>query len=198
MRLLFQRRRGTTVLWLDERPRALALPQAGLLAVHLPAAAPSSTLVLGTMRVVAPPAGWVLLGAAEAGATLRAEGVPLRLSGGLGEGPLLPACRIWEAEDALIPEAHWRAARLLGEGAVIALAGGLARPLIRLDAGGVAQVTLPPWPLPGPADPVLAVLRGSPPLAEFDGTTLTLRAAVACEVVWEGLQLRPKSRANSA
>ncbi|TCI00500.1 hypothetical protein EJV46_07675 [Roseococcus sp. SYP-B2431] len=198
MRLLHQRRPGTTSLWLDERPRGLGLPVAGLAAVHLPAAAPSSTLVLGATRVTAPAAGWVLLGQAGPGAALRAEGMPLRLSGTLGEGPLPLACRIWDAGEPLIPESHWRAARILGEGATIALAGGAARPLLRLAAGASARVTLPPLPMSAPLDPVLAVLRGRKPLAELEGLTLTLRAAAGAEVVWEAVQLRPKSRANSA
>lgn len=198
MRLLHQRRPGVTALWLDERPRDLALPVAGLVAVHLPAAAPSSALVLGETRVAAPAAGWVVLSEAAPGATLRAEGMPLRLSGTEGEGPLPPACRVWEPSGAPIPESHWRAASILGEGQLIALAGGPARPWLRLAAGGSARVTLPPLPLPDPVEPVLAVLRGEPPLAELDGMTLTLRAATACEVVWESVQLRPKSRANSA
>ena len=198
MRLLHQRRPGVTSLWLDEHPRDLELPMAGLAAVHLPAAAPSSTLILGDARIPMPGAGWILLGEAGPGARLRAEGVPLRLSGTHGEGPLPPACRIWEAPDALVPESHWRAARIHGEGAMIALAGGPARPLLRLAGGSSAQVTLPDWRLPGPLEPLLAVLRGQPPLARLDGLTLTLRAASACEVVWEGVQLRPKSRANSA
>lgn len=198
MRLLHQRRPGGATLWLDERPRDLALPIAGLVAVHLPVAAPSSALTLGETCVAAPAAGWIILGQAKPGATLRAEGVPLRLSGAEGEGPLPPACRIWEETGAPVPEAHWHAARILGEGALIALAGGPVRPWLRLAAGATARITLPPLPLPAPLDPVLAVLRGEPPLAELDGLTLTLRAASACEVVWESVQLRPKSRANSA
>lgn len=198
MRLLHQRRPGMTALWLDERSRGLDLPVTGLVAVHLPAAAPSSTLILGETRVVAPGAGWVVLGQAGPGATLHAEGVPLRLSGTSGDGPLPPACRVWDAGSGLIPEAHWYQARILGEGALVALAGGPLRPLLQLAAGGAARVTLPPLALPDPLDPVLAVLRGTPPLAGLDGLTLTLRAATACEVIWESVQLRPKSRANSA
>jgi len=197
VRLLHQRRPGTAALWLDGRPRALDLPVAGLAAVHLPAAAPSSMLVLGAARIRAPEAGWVVLGQAGPGDTLRVEGVPLRISGTQGEGPLPPACRIWAEIGEPIPESHWRAARILGDGAVVALAGGPARPLLRLAAGGSARVILPPLALPA-MEPVLAVLRGQPPLAELDGLTLTLRAAAACEVVWESVQLRPKSRANSA
>lgn len=198
MRLLHQRRPGGAALWLDGRPRELDLPVTGLVAVHLPAAAPSSALILGEARVSAPGAGWVVLGQAGPGRTLRAEGVPLRLSGTLGEGPLPLACRVWDAEGALVPEAHWHRARLLGESALIALAGGPVRPLLRLAAGTSARVALPPLALPRPLEPVLAVLRGETPLAELDGLTLTLRAASACEVVWESVQLRPKSRANSA
>lgn len=198
MRLLHQRHPGVTSLWLDERPRELALPVAGLVAVHLPASAPSSALVLGAARVTAPAAGWVVLGPAEPGATLHAEGAPLRLSGTRDEGPAPPACRIWEASGEPIPEALWRAARILGDGAVIALAGGPARPWLRLCAGASAQVMLPPLPLRDPLDPMLAVLRGEMPVTGLDGATLTLRAASDCEVVWEGVQLRPKSRANSA
>lgn len=198
MRLLHQRRPGVTTLWLDDQPRSLDLPVGGLVAVHLPAAAPSSTLVLGTLRVTAPAAGWVLLGPAGPDAELMAEGVPLRLSGTLDHGPLPPACRVWAEEGEPVPEAHWRRARILGDGALLALAGGPARPWLRLAAGSTARVTLPALPLPAPMEPVLAVLRGPMPLAELDGLALTLRAAAACEVVWESVQFRPKSRANSA
>lgn len=201
MRLLHQRRPGTTALWLDTTPRALTLPDCGatLLGLHLPAASGSTLVVTtaaGEARSVAPRAGWAVLPLPGRPLTLHAEGAPLRLSGGLGEGPEAPACRLWSGE-GLIPEAHWRAARILGEGAVLALAGGAARPFVRLHAGGMARITLPPLALPGPVTPVLTALRGGLPLAELEGLTLTLRAGAFCEMLWDGVQLRPNSLANS-
>lgn len=128
--------------------------------------------------------------------SVHAEGPPLRLSGGLGEGPARPACRLWDAGGP-IPEAHWRAARILGDGGVLALAGGPARPFLRLGAGGWGRITLPDFPVLDVA-PLLVTLRGPMPLAELNGTVLTLRAGVACEVLWEDVQLRPNILANSA
>ena len=194
MRLIFQRPVGHATLWLTGVPLVLAVPEGAWLAVHLPVAAPSSTLVLttraGHARLPAPGAGWAILPGTAV--TLHAEGPPLRLSGGDA-----PACRVWSA-GGLIPEAHWRAARILGDGAVLALAGGPARPFVRLRAGGMARITLPDCALPGPIAPVIGTLRGQPPLAELSGLALTLRAGADCEVVWEDVQPRPNSRANSA
>ncbi len=202
MRLIHQRRPGVSRLWLGDAPQPLNLPPGGeLLGLHLPRAAPSSALLVttrgGHARLAAPAAGWVVLELPGPALAVRAEGAPFQLSGGLGEGPAFPACRLWHAEPGLIPEDHWRRARILGDGGVLALAAGPARPFIRLQAGEVARITLAPLDLPAPLAPVLAALRGPLPLAELDGLTLTLRAGAACAVVWEGVQLRPKSLANS-
>ncbi|UPY34975.1 hypothetical protein [Sediminicoccus sp. KRV36] len=200
MQLIFQRRPGQTALWLDSAPRPLALPEGRLLGLHLPAPAAASAIVVatdaGVARLEAPADGWVVLALPGRVLTLHAEGPPLRLSGGLGEGPEHPACRVWH-DEGLIPEAHWRQARILGDGALLALAGGPARPCLRLKAGEWGRVTLPPLALPGPVRPVLAVLRGSLPAADLAGLTLTLTAGSDCEVVWEAVQLRPNSLANS-
>jgi hypothetical protein len=200
MRLIFQRRPGRSHLWLGAAPHPLELPAGGLLGLHLPAPAASSCLVVttsaGEARSASPAAGWAVLRLPGRVLHLHAEGAPLRLSGGLGLGPELPACRLWDAE-GLIPEAHWRGAHLLGEGGLLALAAGPARPFLRLRAGEMGRITLPETPLPGPVLPVLAALRGPLPLVELEGLTLTLRAGAACEVLWEEVQLRPNSRANS-
>ncbi|MBS7788581.1 hypothetical protein KTR66_01165 [Roseococcus sp. SDR] len=203
MRLIQQRQAGSTRLWLGDAPQPLHLPPAGnLLALHLPRAAPASALVVetqsGLARLMAPAAGWVVLELPGPPLAVRAEGAPFQLSGALGEGPAFPACRLWQAEPGLIPENHWRRARILGQGAVLALAAGPARPCVTLRAGEVARIALPPLDLPGPVEPVLTALRGPLPLAGLEGLTLTLRAGAACEVLWEGVQLRPKSLANSA
>ncbi len=202
MRLISQRRPGETRLWLGARPQPLHLPAEGtLLALHLPRAAPASALVVetpaGPQRLDAPAAGWVVLELPGPALAARADGAPLQLSGGFGQGPAFPACRLWQAEPGLIPEAHWRRARILGGGAVLALAAGPARPFVKLDAGEAARIILPPLELPGPVVPLLSPLRGPLPLAELDGLTLTLRAGAACAVLWEGVQLRPNNRANS-
>lgn len=201
MRLIFQRRPGASRLWLSRTPFALDLPAGRLLGVHLPQAAATSCLVVtteaGTTRHEAPRAGWAVLTLPGRPLKIHAEGPPLRLSGGLGDGPAFPACRLWDG-DGLIPEAHWRRAHILGEGGVLALAGGPARPFVRLSAGGWARITLPPLPLTAAPTPILAALRGPLPLADLEGLTLTLRAGAACEVLWEGVQLRPNSFANSA
>lgn len=200
MPLIFQRRPGRSQLWLTATPHPLRLPEGAVLGLHLPAGAPSSTLVItaeaGAARLAAPGAGWAILRLAGRVRSLHAEGAPFRLSGGLGEGPEHPACRLW-SEEGLIPEAIWRRATFLGEGGMLALAGFPARPMLRLGGGEMGRITLPAAPLPGPVRPVLAALRGPLPLAELEGLTLTLRAGAACEVLWEEVQLRPNSRANS-
>ena len=200
MRLIFQRRPGNTALWLGEAARPLELPAGALLALHLPRPAPSSTLVVttaaGEARHAAPAAGWALLSLLGQALSVHAEGPPLALSGGQGEGPEFPACRVW-SDEGLIPEAHWRAARILGEGGVLAMAGGPARPFLRLRAGEMGRIALPATPLPGPVEPLLTALRGEIPLAELEGLTLTLRAGAFCEILWEEVQLRPNSLANS-
>lgn len=201
MKLLFQRRPGRTALWLDATPRALNLPDCGAdtLGLHLPAASGATLVVTaatGQARLAAPAAGWAVLALPGMPCAIHAEGPPFRLSGGLGEGPEAPACRLWSGA-GVIPEAHWRAARIAGEGAVLALAGGIARPFVRLRAGEMARITLPPMALPGPMTPVLTALRGDLPLADLDGLTLTLRAGAFCEILWEDVQLRPNSLANS-
>jgi len=200
MRLIFQRRPGHTALWLGDTPRRLELPAGALLALHLPRPAPSSALVVttaaGEARLAAPTAGWAVLSLQGQALSIHAEGPPLRLSGGLGEGPEFPACRVW-SEEGLIPEVHWRAARILGEGGVLALAGGHARPFLRLHAGEMGRIALPAIHLPGLVDPLLTNLRGELPLAELDGLTLTLRAGAFCEILWEEVQLRPNNLANS-
>ncbi len=202
MRLILQRWQGPSRLWLGAAPQALHLPEGGgLLGLHLPRAAPASALVVttaaGPARLAAPAAGWVALELPGPPLAVQAEGAPFQLSGGLGEGPAFPACRLWEAAPGLIPEDHWRRARILGDGAVLALAAGPARPFVRLAAGEVARITLPPPGVPAPLEPILAALRGPLPLADLTGLTLTLRAGAACAVLWEGVQLRPKSLANS-
>lgn len=200
MRLIFQRRPGLSRLWLGAAPLALDLPEGRVLGLHLPQAAASSTLVVttqgGPARHAAPQAGWAVLNLPGRPLSLHAEGPPLRLSGGLGEGPEYPACRLWDIA-GVIPESHWRAARILGQGRVLALAGFPARPFLRLEAGGWARITLPEFPLPEGAEPILTALRGPLPLADLTGMTLTLRAGAACEVLWRGVQLRPNSLANS-
>jgi len=200
MRLIFQRRPGHTALWLGNTPRRLELPAGAVLALHLPRPAPSSSLVVttaaGEARLAGPTAGWAVLSLPGRVLSVHAEGPPLRLSGGHGEGPEFPACRIW-SQEGLIPEAHWRAARILGKGGVLALAGGPARPFLRLRAGEMGRIRLPATPLPGPVEPVLTALRGQAPMAELDGLTLTLRAGAFCEILWEEVQLRPNSLANS-
>lgn len=200
MRLIFQRRPGQSQLWLGAAPLALNLPEGRVLGLHLPQAAASSTLVVtteaGQARHPSPGAGWAVLSLPGRAFGVHAEGPPLRLSGGLGEGPEFPACRLWDAEE-VVPESHWRAARILGEGGLLVLAGGPARPFVRLDAGGWARITLPPFSLPEGAKPRLTALRGPLPLAGLEGMALTLRAGAACEVLWEGVQLRPNSLANS-
>lgn len=201
MPLIFQRRPGRSHLWLSASPHPVSFPEGAVLGLHLPKPAPSSSLVIATeggeVLLVAPGPGWAILRLPGRVLSLRAEGAPLRLSGGLGEGPEHLACRLWSAE-GLIPEAIWRRAQILGEGAVLALAGGPARPFLRLNAGEMGRITLPATPLPGPLMPVLAALRGPLPLAELAGLTLTLRAGAACEVLWEEVQLRPNNLANSA
>lgn len=61
MRLIFQRRPGTSRLWLGETPFALDLPEGRLLGLHLPAPAATSRLVVttegGRAALAAPPAG---------------------------------------------------------------------------------------------------------------------------------------------
>jgi len=200
MRLIFHRRPGHTALWLGEAPHPLELPSGALLGLHLPRPAPSSVLVVttaaGVARLSGPAAGWALLSLPGHVLSVHAEGPPLCLTGGYGEGPEFPACRVW-SEEGLIPEAHWRAARILGEGGVLALAGGPARPFLRMRAGEMGSIALPVTPLPGPVQPVLTALRGELPLAELQGLTLTLRAGAFCEILWEEVQLRPNSLANS-
>ena len=200
MRLIFQRRPGSTALWLDTWPRPLDLPVGAALGLHLPRPAPSSELVVttqaGEVRLASPAAGWAVLSLRGRVLSLHAEGGPVRLSGGAGEGPEFPACRVWSGE-GLIPEALWRGARIMGEGSVLALAGGPARPFLRLRAGELGRIALPPYPLPGPVDPVLTALRGQLPLAQLEGLTLTLRAGAFCEILWEEVQLRPNNLANS-
>lgn len=201
MRLIRQRRPGRSRLWLGGAPQPLHLPPGNLLGLHLPRAAPSSSLVVtteaGPVRLAAPAAGWVVLELPGPPLAVQAEGAPFQLSGSSGEGPAFPACRLWDAEPGLIPEESWRRAHILGDGAVLALAAGQARPFVRLRAGEMARITLPPLDLPAPLHPVLTALRGPLPLAELTGLTLTLRAGAACAVLWEGVQLRPKSLANS-
>jgi hypothetical protein len=202
MRLILQRWPGASRLWLGAAPQPLQLPAGNLLGLHLPRAAPSSALVVttaaGPARLAAPAGGWVVLELPGPPLAVQAEGAPFQLSGGLGEGPAFPACRLWEAEPGLIPEDLWRRARILGDGAVLALAAGPARPFLRLAAGEVARITLPPLDVPGPLAPLLTALRGPLPLAELESLTLTLRAGAACAVLWQGVQLRPNNRANSA
>lgn len=196
-RLILEAPPALGVLWLTEAPRPLALPPGGGFAVHLARAAPLATLVAGTQRVGGAllAAGWLPLPRGEGPVSLRAEDAPIALSRAADGAP---ARRLWAEPPGAIPEAAWRAARILGEGAVMALGAGPARPFLRLAAGAAAWVTLPPLGLAALPAPRLAVLRGPPPRAvlrwglphapraEGPGpVTLALRAGLPCEVVWE-------------
>ncbi|WP_424814459.1 hypothetical protein [Roseococcus sp. YIM B11640] len=209
--LILHRHPAATPLWLGETARRLELPMPGLVALHVAAPSPSSTLILEgagwALRQPAREAGWTLLGETGDGPfAIRAEGPPVRLTCARDAAPATPACRLWRltaADEGAVPETHWHAAAILGPGRLAQIGAGPARPLLRLGAGEAAWITLPPFPLTDEAEPVLAVLRGHRPLARLSGggeapVTLSLQAPTACELVWEGIQLRPKSRANSA
>ena len=202
MTLLFQRRPGVTTLWLDAQPQAFDIPAGGgWLGLHLRAPAPSSALVVtttdGVARLEAPGAGWQMISLLGQPLALHAEGPPLRLSGAAGVGPEYPACRLWAGHSELVSEALWHQAEFLGEGRLLGLAGGPVRPFLRLEPGQMGRIRLPLVPLPGPVQPVLSALRGHMPLFRLHGLTLVLRAGAACEILWEAVQLLPKSRANS-
>ncbi len=201
-RLILEAPPGPGLLWLTEAPRALALPAGGGFALHLARAAPGAVLharaAAGVARLAPGFAtGWIEPGlAAAADLVLQAEGGPLALSRAAdGE----PARRVFAEAPGAIPEAQWRAARVWGAGAVVALGAGRARPVLRLAAGAAAWVTLPPLDLPALPAPRLVALRGPLPRAALRWglphapaaagpapLTLALRAGLACEVVWEG------------
>jgi hypothetical protein len=178
------------VIWVTDAPLALAAPGA----VHLARAAPNATLIAGATRI--PGAlllpGWLPLPADAR--CLRAEGAPIPLSRGAEGGPAL---RPVTSLPGAIPEHAWRAARVWGAGSVVALGGGPARPVLRLDAGADAWITLPWLDLDALPAPELTTLRGPPPRARLrwglphvprgagpGSATLALRAGLACEVVW--------------
>ena len=184
------------VLWLTEEARALALPAGGGAALHLARAAPCAVLVVNAARLAGArlAAGWLPLPAAGA-LLLSAAGAPIPLSRA-ADG--LPARRVWDEAAGAIPEAAWAAARVWGEGRVVALGGGPPRPVLRLAAGGAAFVTLPWLEARALPEPRIATLRGPPPRARLGWgpphaprdagpgpVTLALRAGLACEVVWE-------------
>lgn len=184
------------VMWLAGTPFVIEAPPGDALALHLAQAAPSAVLRLGDHRLPAgPQAGWLLVEAPPAGPlTLRAEGAPLPLS---LDGQARPALRVWQGKQAPIPEAHWRGARVLGQGGVAGIGAGPARPLIVLAAGEAGWITLPALDLPALPEPRLDALRGplprhrlhwgrpgAPCAAGPAPLTLALRAGLPCEVVW--------------
>jgi hypothetical protein len=180
------------VIWLAGEPLALTAPSA----IHLVRAAPSAVLVAGATRIpgAALLAGWLPL---PAGARrIWAEGAPIPLARGADGGPAL---RSHADPEGAIPEHAWSTARVWGAGAVVAVGNGRARPVLRLEAGTAAWVTLPPLDLPALPAPRLVALRGPLPRASLRWglphapvaggpapITLALRAGLASEVVWAG------------
>lgn len=195
-RLIHEARPAGPLMWLAADPFLMEAPNGQALALHLARPAPSAVLCVGERRVPAGlRAGWLLIEAPPpAPLTLRAEGAPLPLS---LDAQARPALRVWAGEGGAIPEAHWRAARVLGRGGVAALGAGPARPFLRLGPGEAAWITLPRLELPALPVPRLAVLRGPAPAHALHWgepgapcaqgpapITLALRAGPACEVVW--------------
>lgn len=195
-RLIHEAPPAGPVMWLTEAPVPIEAPPCDALALHIARPAPSAVLRIGDRRLpLGPRAGWVLVEAPPRGAfTLRAEGAPLALS---LDARARPALRVWQGEDGPIPEAHWRAARVLGAGGVVALGAGPARPLLRLAAGEAGWITLPALDLPALPEPRVTLLRGPAPRLDLHWgepgapratgpapLTLAVRAGLACEVVW--------------
>lgn len=185
------------VLWLTQAPLALALPEGGGFALHLARAAPCAELDVNGARVAGALLGdgWLPLPAGGGALTLRAEGAPVALSRAADGGP---ARRVWDEAPGAIPEAAWRAARIWGEGAVVALGAAPPRPVLRLAAGAAAWITLPALELPALPEPRLVTLRGPPPRAALrwgpphaprdhgpGPVTLGLCAGLACAVLWQ-------------
>lgn len=198
LRLIEERAPAGPVMWLGDAPFVMEAPSGEVLALHLAHPSPSAVLRLAGRGIAAGPrAGWLMVEAPPAGPlTLRAEGAPLPLS---LDAAARPALRVWAGEDGAIPEADWRAARVLGVGGVAALGAGPARPFLRLAAGEAGWITLPPLDLPALPAPRLALLRGPPPRHALHWgepgaprahgpapLTLVIRAGLACEVVWRG------------
>jgi hypothetical protein len=211
-RLIHESLPAGPVLWLGEAPLPLHAPHGTAIALHVARPAPSAFLCLerrpasaepgpppsvcGGRRLPAGPrAGWLIIEAPPEGPlALRAAGALLPLS---LDAAARPALRVWEGEESAIPETHWRAARVLGDGGVAALGAGPARPLLRLGPGGAGWITLPALGLPALPAPRIEVLRGSTPRHALHWgepgaprargpapITLALRAGLACEVLW--------------
>jgi hypothetical protein len=125
--------------------------------------------------------GWRFLSLAAGADELRWHAPALRLT--LAEGRAVPALRLWSGP---VAEAAWLGASLLGPGAMMALGAAPPCPHLRLAAGEVARITLAETPAAG-LRPVLETLRGSPPLADWEGRCLVLRAGAAWEGVVRGL-----------
>lgn len=201
-RLILDRPPGVGSFLLADAP--LVLDGAGMVALHLPRAAPCATLVVRNSAGVEARlpgtllgAGWVELPGRPC--RILAEGAPIPLSFGAGAAGGLPALRVWDGLDSPIPEAAWAAARIWGRGGVVALGGGPARPLLRMASGEATWVTLPELGAQMLPVPRLTALRGPlprallrwglPHTAHAQGpgpVTLVLRAGLGCEVVWEG------------
>jgi hypothetical protein len=203
-RLILDRPPGEAFFLLSDAP--LILDGAGMVAVHLPRAAPCATLVArdATGAEARLPgallrAGWVEVPGRPCLLFAEAAPIPLSMGAGAGAAGGLPALRVWDGAQPPIPEASWGAARIWGRGGVVALGGGPARPLLRLAAGEAAWVTLPGLSAQMLPAPRLTTLRGPAPRAVLrwglphapraqgpGAVTLALRAGLGCEVVWEG------------
>jgi hypothetical protein len=193
-RLILDRPPGPGAFWLGAAPFRLDAPAGAALALHLARAAPLSTLLAGGKRLPGAVlgAGWVEF-PGPGPLLLRAEGAPIALSLGAGAEGGRPALRAWDGA----VEIPWHAAKIWGQGAVVALGAGWAGPVLRLAAGEAAWVTLPVMAaLPAPR---LVAVRGPLPRADVQWglphaprphgpsrVTLRLRAGLACEVAWEG------------
>ena len=195
-RLMLDHPPAPGVTWLTEAPLMPGWPGCAARAVHLARPAPLALLRCGEVELPGAllRAGWLEL---PGNGPLRAAGAPIALSRA-ADGGL--ARRAWAVAAASpIPEAHWAAARILGEGAVMALGADGARPVLRLGLLGRAWVTLPALDLPILPAPRIALLRGVMPRARLHWgqpglerphgpgpVTLHLAAAGPAEVVWEG------------
>ena len=168
-----------------EEPRALALLAEG----------PGPVRVAWMLRGVAMEAaeagggpGWRLFPCHAGGADsvwIESAATPLRRA----RGTARPALRLWAGRG---PWPDWTGTRVLGNGV---LAGLPPRPLLVLEAGEAARLLLPPGFAPD-QELLPETMRGTaPPRMERQGDLLLVEARAA----WEGsVQLRPKSRANSA